>query len=56
MVRDNVTISQWIGTITETLTPIRYPFPHYAPHVMSNFEWPYLRDGSSDPLHVSLWV
>jgi len=25
-----------------------------SPSVMSNFEWPYLRSGFSDPLHVSL--
>ena len=24
------------------------------PNVISNFEWPYLRNGSSDLLHVSL--
>jgi len=22
------------------------------PHILENFKWPYLREGSSDPLHV----
>ena len=26
------------------------------PHILENFKWPYLHEGSSDPLHVWFYV
>ena len=29
--------------------------PTDQPHICENFKWPYLREGSSDPLHIWLY-
>ena len=42
----------YIVCIEDPPTGDRRPTTDQRPHILENFKWPYLREGSSDPLHV----